>query len=80
MFQITKKYLGFRWGNENEVQHYVFTVLPFGLATACYLFTKLTRPLIKHWRGRGLKAMIYVDNGIMAVKGEENAVCWSKMT
>lgn len=51
----------------------MFTVLPFGLYTACYLFTKLTRPLIRYWRGRGLKAIIYIDDGIVAVKGEGNA-------
>ena len=32
-----QKYLGFRWDNNNTVQYYVFTVLPFGLATACNL-------------------------------------------
>ena len=40
------KFLGFRWDRNGEVGYYVFTVLPFGLSTACYLFTKLTRPLI----------------------------------
>ena len=40
---------------------------------ATYLFTKLTRPLIKLWRGRGLKAIIYIDDGIIAVKGEDKA-------
>ena len=25
-------------------------VLPFGLSSALYIFTKLVRPLIKHWR------------------------------
>ena len=41
-----QKYLGFQWGTKESVCYYVFTVLPFGLSTACYLFTKLTRPLI----------------------------------
>jgi len=49
----------------------VFKVLPFGLSTACYLFTKLMRPLVRYWRGRGLKAIVYLDDGIIAVKGEE---------
>ena len=64
---------GFQWGTKESVCYYVFTVLPFGLSTACYLFTKLTRPLIKLWRGRGLKAIIYIDDGIIAVKGEDKA-------
>ena len=41
---------------------------------ACYVFTKLLRPLIKHWRGRGLKAIIYLDDGIVAVKRKDRAV------
>ena len=52
----------------------VFTVLSFGLSTACYLFNKLMRPLVRHWRGRGLKAIVYLDDGIVAVKGEHRAL------
>ena len=51
----------------------MFKVLPFGLSTACYLFTKLMRPLVRYWRGRGLKAIVYLDDGIIALKGEEKA-------
>ena len=66
-------YLGFAWNNGSKVQHYVFCVLPFGLATACYLFTKLMRPLVKYWRGQGLRIIVYLDDGIAAVAGEEAA-------
>ena len=44
-----QKYLGFRWDTEGCPQFYVFTVLPFGLSTACYVFTKLLRPMIRRW-------------------------------
>jgi len=37
------KFLGFQW----KGVFYVFKVLPFGLSSACYLFTKLLRPLIR---------------------------------
>jgi len=47
---------GFPDGSEN---YNVLKVLQFGLSTACYLFTKLMLPLVKHWRGRGLKAIVY---------------------
>ena len=63
-----QKYLGFRWDTEGCPQFYVFIVLPFGLSTAYYIFTKLLRPMIRQWRGRGLKAIIYLDDGIVAVK------------
>ena len=52
----------------------MFTVLPFGLSSACYLFTKLLRPLIRLWRGIGLKAIIYLDDGIVAVRGKNRAI------
>ena len=49
-------------------------MLPFGLSTACYFLTKLLRPLVRYWRGRGLKAIIYLDDGIVAVRGFERAL------
>ena len=67
------KYLDFQWGNKDGQQFYMFTVLPFGLDTACYIFTKLMRPLVKRWRGNGLRAVVYLDDGIVAVNGMEAA-------
>ena len=46
-------YLGFSWGEGKNKKYYVFTVLPFGLATAPMLFTKLLRPLTSFWHDRG---------------------------
>ena len=74
-----QKYLGFQWSINDSVGYYMFTVLPFGLSTACYLFTKLTRPLIRYWWGRGLKAIIYINDRIVAVKGKDNARRESQM-
>ena len=44
--------LGFSWkaSDSGELIFYVFTVIPFGLFTAPYVFTKLLKPLEKHWR------------------------------
>ena len=69
-----QKYLGFQWETHDKVKNYVFIVLLFGLSSACYLFTKLMRPLIRHWRGRGLKAIVYLDDGIVATKYREQAL------
>ena len=52
----------------------ISTVLPFRLSSACYLYTKMLRPRIRIWRGRWLKAIIYLDDGIVAVKGKERAI------
>ena len=67
-------YLGFQWETKGVACYYVFTVHPFGLSTACYLFTKMMRPLIRYWRGRGLKAIVYLDDGIVAVRGRQEAL------
>ena len=69
------KYLGFSWGS----CYYVFTVLPFGLASACYIFTKLVRPLVGYWRRKGLRIVVYLEDGLCAVTSEERAkqVPWS---
>ena len=32
------------------------------------------RPLIRLWRGRGLKAIIYLDDGTVAVRGNDRAI------
>ena len=49
IFGPNRRFLGFCWEKEGSKQFYMFTVLPFGLATACYAFTKLLRPLVKYW-------------------------------
>ena len=63
-------YLGFSWGSGPNTRWYAFKVLPFGLASACYVFTKLLRPLVKRWRSMGLCCVVYIDDGICAAKSE----------
>jgi len=53
---------------------YVFTVLPFGLSSACYLFTKFFWSLLCFLRVRGLKVIGYLDDGIVAVRGKERTM------
>ena len=50
IFPAHRKFLGFNWAFEDGVPRFFqFNVLPFGLSTAPYIFTKLLRPLIKLW-------------------------------
>ena len=52
------KFLGFEWTFEDGcTKYYQFFVLPFGLSSACY---------VKHWRGIDIKAIIFIDDGIVA--------------
>ena len=43
----------------------------FGLATACYIFTKFMRPFNKRWRVKGIKSILYIDDGIGAKSSSE---------
>ena len=70
----SQPYLGFSWGDSDMRKFYFFCVLPFGLSTACYVFTKLLRPLVKRWRSMGLRAIVYIDDGICASNSESEAV------
>lgn len=60
-----RKFLGFEWTFSNGVTRYFqFAVLPFGLTSACYAFTKILRSFISKWRRVGIKSVIYLDDGI----------------
>ena len=64
------KYLGFSWSQHGVRKFYMFRVLPFGLSSACYVFTKLLRPLVCRWRSKGIQAVMYIDDGIVVSKSE----------
>ena len=46
-------FLGFAWSIGGVLKYFTFSVLPFGLSSACYCFIKLLCPLMKHWRSKG---------------------------
>ena len=51
-------YLGFSWPFSGMLRYFTFTVLPFGLSSACFCFTKLLRPLVSRWRSMGHNSFI----------------------
>ncbi|XP_033761087.1 uncharacterized protein LOC117342901 [Pecten maximus] len=75
IFERHTKFLGFSWRLGGKVQFFKFKVLPFGLSSACYIFTKLTRPLIKKWRSEGKEVLMYLDDGLGTHRDE--TVCAS---
>ena len=46
-------------------QYFVFSVLPFGLSAAPYIFNKCVGPLEKYWRLQGVKIAICLDDGLV---------------
>ena len=62
-----RRFLSFSWVFPNgKVRYFQFSVLPFGLSSAPYLFTKLLKPLVKKWRSTGIPIVIYLDDGLGA--------------
>ena len=72
--EASQSYPGFTWGEGCDKKFYVFRVLPFGLASACYIFTKLLRPLVKRWRSMGLHVVLYIDDGVCASATEAKLI------
>ena len=59
------KFLSFKWPSEDgDLRFYEFKVLPFGLTSAPYVFTKVMHQLIKYWRGQGHQVLVFLDDGI----------------
>ena len=52
------RYLRFHWRGQN----YEFRTLPFGLASAPWVFTKLLRPVAGMMRRREIRMIIYLDD------------------
>ena len=75
IFKSHTDYLGFSWCYGNTVNYLKFLVLPFGLSSACYIFTKLTRPLVKKWRGEGKQIIMYLDDDIGVHTESDLHVC-----
>ena len=56
-------YLGFSWRFNGVPRYFTFAVLPFGLSSACFCFTKLLQPLVKRWRSMSHSSFVYLDDG-----------------
>ena len=61
-----QKYLGFSWKIDGKIRYFMFTVLPFGLCSAPFIFTKVMRSLVKFWRREEIKICVYIDDGLGA--------------
>ena len=59
-----QKYLCFSWEFEGKLSFFKFTVLPFGLSSAPFVFTKVVRPLVKKWRSEGKDIVVFLDDGL----------------
>ena len=67
IFLEYRQYLSFSWTFSSVFTRYFqFSVLPLGLSSAPYLFTKLFKPLVKKWRTEGKSIVVFLDDGLGA--------------
>ena len=78
IFEQHRQYLGFYWIFDGQVRYLVFNVLPFGISTAGYVFTKLTRVPVAYWRSQGEKVVMFLDDGIAGCSDIGQAIKMSK--
>ena len=62
IFPEHTNFLGCSWIVNGTIKFFKFTVLPFGLSTGPYVFSKIQRALVKHWRGKGLGIFTFLDD------------------
>ncbi|CAI7876261.1 unnamed protein product [Closterium sp. NIES-53] len=67
------KFLGFGFDRRT----YSFRSLPFGLATAPFVFTQLIKQLARRWREQGIRVVPYVDDILFLCqsKAQAQATC-----
>ena len=74
IFLEHQKFLGFSWTfPDGLIRYFAYTVLPFGLSSAPYIFTKVVRPLVKYWRAKGFYCVVYLDDGLCIERSLHNA-------
>ena len=59
------KFLAFAWDFGTGIfRYFQFCILPFGLSSAPFIFTKMLKPLQKSWRCWGIPMAIFLNDGL----------------
>ena len=68
-----RDYLGFKLMINGKMTYCRYVVGCFGLADLPFIFTKIYRPLVTHWRSLGIQGIKFLDDGGFFIEGEETA-------
>ena len=65
IFPEHRKFHTFFWDFGTGIfRYFQFCILPFGLSSAPFIFTKMLKPLQKSWRCRGIPIAIFLNDGL----------------
>ena len=73
IFESHRQFLGLCWEQGGTEQFYMFMHSPafwVDHSLLCFHY-KLLRPLVKYWQSQGLRAVLYLDDGNIAVPGRK---------
>lgn len=72
-------YLGFSSSYPNGSMLFMkLVVLPFGLCSAPYLYSKITKPLVAKWRAESKRTVLYLDDGFDCHSSKETTDIMAK--
>ena len=65
----SRRFLRLKWKD----QIYQYCTTAFGLASSPFVFTKVCRPILEHFRSQGFKISAYLDDWVLAANTKELA-------
>ena len=72
--------LGFQYSDyKGLVRYFIFKVMPFGLSSAGFIFTKILRVPIRHWRQQTIKVVAFFDDGLGTAFSCQEALLHSRI-
>ena len=78
IFAEHRTFLGFSWKYDGVEHYYMYNSLPFGLASAGHIFTKVVRVVITYLRSKGHIVITFLDDGLGGSKSYEKALMSSE--
>ena len=65
-----RQYFRFMW----QGKKYQCTAMPFGLAPAPRLATKILQPVVRHLRSMGVRVVVYIDDLLILARSQEESL------
>ena len=79
IYKPYQKFPSFSWEVGGKTFYFVFTVLPFELTSALFIFTKVMRCLAKHCRINAIRTACFLDDGFGVASSYKMTLFHSKL-